>query len=309
MTDKELMAEVQGAKEYLESLGYRVAYIWIYGSQNYGLAEYSEEYQSDIDFKAVIVPSLDDLVYNNKPKSTTLDYKWGQIDLKDVRVFIETLVKCNPAYVETLYTPYCIYSKSYEPIINEREQLVSEMGEFLLRACYGMIMEKVKAFSHPYPSIADKVEKFWYDPKQLHHIIRLELLMHKYFNDWVFDMSNTSQFTEFMLRVKKWFYSLAQAEEFRDRYEASAKWIRDCYSKNNCWVPSFNSKNRILQYSKDLVKESIISEIKKKSRQSKWDTYCPICQKKTHCKYEFEWIIECTVCWNWFTHLPNMKWA
>ena len=32
---------------------------------------------------------------------------------------------------------------------------------------------KKKALCHPYPSLIDKIEKYGYDGKQLHHIIRM----------------------------------------------------------------------------------------------------------------------------------------
>lgn len=54
------------------------------------------------------------------------------------------------------------------------------MGQLFLKACYGMIMEKVEALRHPYPSTVAKIEKFGYDPKQLHHIVRLNVLIHRF---------------------------------------------------------------------------------------------------------------------------------
>lgn len=305
MTDLELNLSVVRAREHLESLWYNVAYIGIYGSQNYWLAEYTEEYMSDIDYKAVIVPTLDDLVYNAKPKSTTIDFEGGQIDLKDIRVFTDTLVKCNPAYVEILYTKYSSYTKDFEPILLEREQLVSEMWQFLLKACYGMIMEKIKAFSHPYPSIVDKVEKYWYDPKQLHHIVRLEWLMKRFVSGDVFDMSNKKEDIEFLMRLKKGFYTLEQAEEFRDRYDVSAKALKENYITE----PKFNSKGRVVQYSKDLIKNKIIAEVKWKIRASnKGKAFCPICLNnmpvsKVESPDVENWM-ECKKCKTQFNTLP-----
>lgn len=197
-----LNEKVAEAKKYLEWLGYNVAFIGIYGSQNYWLDIYTDDYTSDIDYKAVIVPNLDDLVYNSKPKSTSLSYEDWLIDLKDIRVFTETLTKCNPAYIETLYTPYSIYTEDYKKIIDERESLVSEMWALLLKASYWMIKEKEKAFSHPYPSIKDKIDKYWYDPKQLHHIVRLFLLMKHYIYNDEYDM-NTWKEDELLMDIFK----------------------------------------------------------------------------------------------------------
>lgn len=271
-----LKLEVEKAKTFLEDKGYNVAFIWIYWSQNYDLDVNTPEYQSDIDFKAVIIPTLDDLVYNAKPKSTTLTYGDWQIDLKDIRVFTDTLVKCNPAYVEILYSDFSIYTDDFEKIINERENLVAEMWQFLLRASYGMIVEKVKAFSHPYPTIKDKIDKYGYDPKQAHHIVRLYYLMRKYIETWKFDVSNNDTNKRLLMDIKLGKFSLPEAEYMRDEYQAMAMSLREEYEVE----PIFDTKNKIVQLSKDVVRNSIVNDI------NGW--------------------MKCPVCKNEFKPLPNM---
>ena len=53
------------AVEYLKNKGYRVIYVALYGAQNYNL----QREKSDYDYKAVVVPSLRDIVFNAKPVS------------------------------------------------------------------------------------------------------------------------------------------------------------------------------------------------------------------------------------------------
>ena len=69
----ELVDKLKKQKEILVSQGYSVAYICIYGSQNYGLDTYTDKYTSDVDMKAIVVPTLDDLISNSKPVSTTIE--------------------------------------------------------------------------------------------------------------------------------------------------------------------------------------------------------------------------------------------
>ena len=297
------MAEVGEAKLHLESLWYNVAYIWIYGSQNYGLAEYSDEYMSDIDFKAVIVPSLDDLVFNSKPISTTLVYWDGQIDLKDIRTFAETLSKCNPVYMESLYTPYLICSDDYKFIINEREQLMGEMGSFFMKASYGMIMEKIKAFSHPYPATENRIDEFGYDPKQLHHIIRIAIIMKEFVNSWTYDMSLTDEEREELMNIKKGSLSLEDAIICSEANRKIAYELKENYLIE----PKFNSKKRIITFSKDLIKKEIIDNIKGKKKVGKLDSpfngYCPVCW--LWCVMDEMWS-ECNKCKTRFKPLPDM---
>ncbi len=172
-------------KNVLEEKGYTVAFISLYGSQNYNLEVYSSEYQSDVDMKAVIVPDLYDLVSNTKPVSKVYETEWGQVDVKDIRVFFETLLKANPAYIETLVTRYSVvddrFEEQFDLVLSNVDTFIEKMKAQFARAIYGMMCEKEKAMSHPYPSIVHKIEKFGYDGKQVHHIYRLKLLMEDFF--------------------------------------------------------------------------------------------------------------------------------
>jgi hypothetical protein len=66
--------ELQDAWDYLLSIGYKPYYLAIYGSQNYNLDIYTPEYTSDIDFKCIIIPTLDELIRNSKPLSIVVEY-------------------------------------------------------------------------------------------------------------------------------------------------------------------------------------------------------------------------------------------
>src|SRR6056297_3126475 len=66
--------ELQFVKDKLENEhSYKVGYIALQGSQNYGLDINTDDYKSDIDMKAIIIPDLDMLLDTNKPLSTTID--------------------------------------------------------------------------------------------------------------------------------------------------------------------------------------------------------------------------------------------
>lgn len=169
------------AYNFLVNSGYNIASLSVYGSQNYGLDVYTKDYTSDVDFKAVIIPTLRDLVDDSKPLSKVIDFEDGQIDIKDIRVFVDTLVKCNPAYIETLYSAYTYDCDDWMLLRNLRDILVTEMAPFFAKACYGMALEKREALCHPYPSTKDKIDKYGYDPKQLHHICRLAELMNDFY--------------------------------------------------------------------------------------------------------------------------------
>lgn len=164
----------------VEEQGYHPVFVSLHGSQNYGLEIFTDEYQSDFDYKCVILPTLWDLVKNSKPVSIVYDFEGGHIDVKDIRVFMDTVIKMNPSYMEMFFTPYSIYLEEGRWIWSMKEiipYLLSERGMLFAKACYGMFFEKEKAMCHPYPKTVHKIEKWGYDGKQTHHMYRLLLML------------------------------------------------------------------------------------------------------------------------------------
>lgn len=175
------MESVQKAKE----LGYTVLYAANYGSHNYNLQIYNEKYQSDIDTKVIILPTLEELVNNSKPVSMTIEISTGQCDIKDIRAFLPTLLKANIQFLEVLcariYWINYLYADDFQWFIDHLEELVRGSKPQLLKSIYGMCLEKQKALCHPYPTIKWKIDKWGYDGKQLHHIVRLKNFIDNYF--------------------------------------------------------------------------------------------------------------------------------
>ena len=148
------------------------------GSQNYELDIYTNEYKSDIDTKVIIIPSLEDVVMNRKPISTTHVLPNNEhLDIKDIRLYFDNFKKQNINFLEILFTNYYLVNPKYEDLwqllVYFREEIAHYNKNAALRCMAGMSMEKRKALCHPYPSIIDKIEKYGYDGKQLHHIIRM----------------------------------------------------------------------------------------------------------------------------------------
>jgi hypothetical protein len=89
-----------------------------------------------------------------------VDFEGGQIDVKDIRSYVESVVKCNVNFLEILATDHYLCTDEYPTIRNFLRPLMEEMGAFYLKACYGMMLEKYEALRHPYPSTVAKIEKF-----------------------------------------------------------------------------------------------------------------------------------------------------
>lgn len=176
---------VQEHYDYLVSKGYEVVFLALQGSQNYGLDVYTSEYMSDVDTKAIVLPSFEDFVYDKAPVSKTLILENEEhIDVKDIRVMFEMFRKMNLSYIELLYSKYQIINPKYfNPILElleNRTEVSSINRNQFLRCIAGMSMEKLKALKHPYPGIKDKIDKYGYDGKQLSHCVRLQEFIKRY---------------------------------------------------------------------------------------------------------------------------------
>lgn len=174
-----IMKNLQEKSRYLkENKGLEVAMIALFGSQNYELDVYSEGYQSDIDAVAICVPTLESIIKGEPKLSTTVIMPDNShIDVKDIRLMGELWKKCNPKYLEILFTPYRIINAKYSIDLIElwymREEIAEANKYGLMHAIKGMAGAKMKALTHPYPVQKMEIEIYGWAAKQEHHIHRL----------------------------------------------------------------------------------------------------------------------------------------
>lgn len=185
--EEKIMQRVQEHYDYLQSLGYEVVCVCLQGSQNYGLDEYSDEYMSDIDTKVIVLPPLDDFIATAPPVSTVVIMDNNEhAEVKDIRIMFDMFKKANISYIELLFTEFKIINPEWaefiEPLFANRELISKYNRNQFLRCIAGMAMEKRKALCHPYPNLIEKIEKYGYDGKQLHHCVRLYNFITRFVN-------------------------------------------------------------------------------------------------------------------------------
>lgn len=155
------------------------------GSQNYRL----DDVESDVDTKTLVVPRVEDLILNKSRVSTTLlvEPTIEHADVKDIREMFTCFRKQNINFLEILFTPYVdvnpLLAHHYSELYAKREDIARLNPYQGLRAMVGHLMEKYHAFEHPYPSIIDKIERYGYDPKQLHHMVRFKEFLIRFIKD------------------------------------------------------------------------------------------------------------------------------
>ena len=137
----------------------RIVGVFLQGSQNYGL-----DYEgSDIDTKCIVLPTLEDLIFNRKPVSTThVLPNEEHLDLKDVRLYFQTFRKQNLNFMEILFTKYKIVNPTYEPmwnrLVENNEQIARYNPVGAVKTMKGIAMEKYHAMEHRYPSKVDLID-------------------------------------------------------------------------------------------------------------------------------------------------------
>ena len=203
-------------EHYDESLKYfkeeQIVGCFLQGSQNYGL-----DYEgSDIDTKLIVVPDFKDICLNKKPVSTThVRANDEHTDWKDVRLYMETFRKQNLNFLEILFTDFYIinpmYAEQWNRLVQCREQ-IARMNPFrAVKSMKGIAMEKYHAMEHEYPSKVDVLAEWGYDPKQLHHLLRVEEYLGRYIAGDSYVSCLKPHNPKYLILVKVGYYNLEDA--------------------------------------------------------------------------------------------------
>jgi len=169
-------------REYDElSKEYTVYGVFLYGSQNYGLSTP----ESDIDTKAIIVPSFSDLVHR-PPVSKVRTFEWGECDVKDIREMMSSYRKQNVNFIETLFTEYSFIGPEYEDLHKEligRREEIAHFDEKKALDCFnGLMMQSKKRLYKCTDKTWKDISEYGYHRKSLMNIYKFRAMVEKYIN-------------------------------------------------------------------------------------------------------------------------------
>lgn len=219
-SDEWIMEKVR--EHYNEALEHfpedRIVCLILQGSQNYGL-----DYEgSDIDTKLIVTPTFEEIAMNSKPVSTThIRANDEHIDFKDIRLYIQTFRKQNLNFLEILFSPYTIinpvYAEQWNRLVDAREAIAHYAPVQAIKSMRGIAKEKYFAMEHHYPSRMEWINKFSYDPKQLHHLIRVREYIERYIDGESYEDCLISTQPEYLKRVKSGCHNLTDARIIADQ--------------------------------------------------------------------------------------------
>lgn len=109
------------------------------GSWNYNCADE----HSDVDTKAIFVPTLQDVVQNKCESYTHLLPNEEHVDCCDIRNYMKSLIKGNPQFLETLFTKWEdlnteYYGEEIHALMSKREDIARCNPNNTMRAFLGM---------------------------------------------------------------------------------------------------------------------------------------------------------------------------
>ena len=250
----------------LQDMGYIVVGVFLQGSQNYEL-----DYEaSDIDSKAIVLPSFKDFILNKKPVSTTHILPSNEhVDIKDIRLMFECFKKQNFNFLEILFTKYYVlnpvFAKLYQPMLDNAEMIAHYNNYAAVNCIAGMVFEKKAALCHPYPSLKERIEKYGYDRKQLHHILRCEEFLYRYCKGVPYRNCLIPQHSEYLKKIKSdpECYSLKEAIELSDTSVQNVKAFKDKYMKEHPVVVNKEVETLLENVLYNILKASFQEEITK----------------------------------------------
>ena len=239
--------------------------LFLQGSQNYEL----DLPGSDIDTKLIVVPSFKDIALAHKPISTThLRANEEHIDFKDIRLYMETFRKQNLNFLEILFTPFTMINSMYfdqwDRLIEERETIARMNPWRAVKSMKGIALEKYHAMEHAYPSKVDVLAKHGYDPKQLHHLVRVDNYLTRYIAGESYEdcLIPDEVMKEFLLDLKKGKWPLDKARELAKVSLAHVEKIADdfCEKTHDEEDPAMRELLEDVSYS--IMKIAVEEELK-----------------------------------------------
>jgi hypothetical protein len=135
------------------------------GLMNYDMMIFTEDYQSDVDVEVIICPTLGQIIRGDDMISTTYVMEDNShVTVRDIRIFKDLLFKQNLAFLELLHSKYFLTNGDNEKeLLKELQDMSDEIDKIdqvrFFKALKGMMLEKQKVLTHPYPNQKEEIEK------------------------------------------------------------------------------------------------------------------------------------------------------
>lgn len=110
----------------------------------------------------------------------------------------------------------------------------------------GIASEKYFAMEHRYPSRAKWLDKFGYDPKQLHHLLRVSEYLDRYLSGESYQSCLLTKQPEYLKNIKRGLLDLETARYIADKTYKDIKLKCDLFIKGHQDDPIDEKVNKLL---------------------------------------------------------------
>lgn len=184
-----------------------------------------------------------------------------------MRLYIQTFRKQNLNFLEILFTDFKIVNPIYEDLWNilvEHREEIARYNEWkAVKSMKGVGMEKYHALEHHYPSRMEVINKWGYDPKQLHHLLRIEEYLNRYIAGESYEKCLRPHDPKYLIDVKKGLYSLEQARVIGETAFNNITKIADDYTNSIEDIPNTDIDIILDEVQAEMVKRAISLELEK----------------------------------------------
>lgn len=176
---KEIKKEILNILKNYKINKKQILIIYQQGAFNYNLETDKSDYDVFVVYKPTYKDYENDYIINKE-----ITYSKGLIKIKDFKSFKKMLKRLNPSTLEIFFlTKFSIlFSKrEVKNYLNKNKYnfFFNLNKEIFYKAIYGMAEQKYVGLTKPFESKIPLIEKYGYDPKQFHHIIRLKDFAYK----------------------------------------------------------------------------------------------------------------------------------
>jgi predicted nucleotidyltransferase len=260
-TEEWFDAQLQRHLEEAKKFNYNIFGLYYQGSGNYGL-----DYKgSDFDSVCIIIPSLSDIIRNSKPVSFTHIMENDEhINFMDIRHWFELLKKQNIQFLELLWS-VCFYQNSkytneWSHLTSQRETIARLDRAKHIKAIKGVALEKYHALCKPFPSKLEILEKFGYDPKQLHHLMRLYDFLRDYISGNSYQSCLWVENPSLLVSVKEGRYKERYAKQIAEFTITNINALAASEIENNKKEPNIELEKWLDNLIYDILYKSIYEE-------------------------------------------------
>lgn len=218
------------------------------GSWNYNCADE----HSDVDTKAIFIPTLQDIVQNRCEAYTHLLPNEEHVDCCDIRNYMKSLIKGNPQFLETLFSNWGYLNNEYygeeiHALMHMREDIARCNPNNTMRAFFGMADRNYKL------CVSRGEEEHL--GKWVYQLARIEECMGKYCQDRSFEECLHTSQRDFLLSIKNNEFSKGSLEMVA--YNS----IQKCQNHYEAFKLFNKTENKWIQ----IEVEQIVTEVVRKS--------------------------------------------